>query len=449
MTKKIRQLIGGATLVMLSGCGDYLTGFAVQHDPNRPVQATSRQLFVGIQANLWGTWGGDPARSTGIFAQQWTGAQSQYQSNIQSYQITEDNTNGLYAGLYGGGGLVDLRSLEASTLAAGDTLFLGIAQIFEGALIGTGADLFGDIVYSEALKGTPNPVLDNQLAVYDAIQSLLSQALVNITKVGRTNIGPGDADLTYGGDRQKYTAFAHTLKARFYMHTAEVRPQAYAQALAEAKLGIAREADTYVGTFFSANGQQNFWYQFEVTAGRHGYVIPNASFVTLLESRGDIRRLEYFNAIGDDLSDTRLAPDFPQPYVSFDENTLIWSEAAFRTGDQATALLKLNEVRVRHAQPPVVASGNALLTEILTEKYIANFQLGEEAFNDYNRTCFPNLVPTGAVPGPIPARFYYDASERQTDTSIPQPGTSVNTLKNRDNPPNATSDGSGAKCLGQ
>ena len=67
MTKKIRQLIGGATLVMLSGCGDYLTGFAVQHDPNRPVQATSRQLFVGIQANLWGTWGGDPARSTGIF----------------------------------------------------------------------------------------------------------------------------------------------------------------------------------------------------------------------------------------------------------------------------------------------------------------------------------------------------------------------------------------------
>jgi hypothetical protein len=234
------------------------------------------------------------------------------------------------------------------------------------------------------------------------------------------------------------------------MHTAEVRPQAYAQALAEAQLGIASDAGTYVGTFFSANGQQNFWYQFEVTAGRHGYVIPDSNFVALLESRNDQRRQDFFNALGDDLSDTRLAPDFPQPFVSFDENTLIWSEAAFRTGDEATALLKLNEERAQHGQPPIVATGNALLTEILTEKYIATFQLGEEAFNDYNRTCFPNLVPTGAVPGgPIPARFYYDASERQTDTSIPQPGTGVNTLKNRDNPPNALSDGSTAKCLGQ
>ena len=186
-----------------------------------------------------------------------------------------------------------------------------------------------------------------------------------------------------------------------------------------------------------------------MTAGRHGYVIPNASFVTLLESRNDIRRLEYFNDLGDDLSDTRLAPDFAQPYVSYDENTLIWSEAAYRTGDEATALLKLNEERAQHAQPPLILTGNALLTEILTEKYIVTFQLGEEAFNDYNRTCFPNLPPTGAVPGPIPARFYYDASERQTDTSIPQPGTGVNTLKNRDNPPNVFSDGSTAKCLGQ
>ena len=449
MTNTPRLLIGGAALVILSGCGDYLTGFAVQHDPNRPVQATSRQLFVGIQANLWGMWGGDPSRSTGIFAQQWTGAQSQYQSNIQSYQITEDNTNGAYAGLYGGGGLVDLRNLEAATLAAGDTVFFGIAQIYEAALMGTGADLFGDLVYSQALQGIPNPVLDNQLAVYDSVQSLLSLALVNIKKTGPTNVGPGDADLTYGGNVQKYTALAHTLKARFYMHTAEVRPQAYAQALTEAKLGIARNADTYVGTFFSANEQQNFWYQFEVTAGRHGYVIPNSNFVALLESRNDPRRAEYFNAAGDDLSDTRLAPDFPQPFVSYDENTMIWSESAFRTGDEATALLKLNEERAQHAQPPLILTGPALLREILTEQYIVTFQLGEEAFNNYNRTCFPNLVPTGAVPGPIPGRFYYDASERQTDTSIPAPGTGVNTLKNRDNPPNAVSDGSTAKCLGQ
>jgi starch-binding outer membrane protein, SusD/RagB family len=450
MTNTFRILIAGAALALTAGCrGDYLTGGDLTTDPNRPVTATNRQLLVGIEANLWATWGSDPARSTGIFAQQWTGAQSQYQSNIQSYQITEDNTNGLYSGLYGGGGLVDIRKLEAGTLAVGDTLFLGVAQVFEGALMGTGADLFGDIVYTDALKGTPNPALDDQLAVYDAIQTLLSQAITNLQATGPTNIGPGSADLTYGGDAASFIALAHTLKARFYMHTAEVRPSAYGQALAEAKLGIRSNAGTYVGRFFDASGQQNFYYQFEVTAGRHGYVVPNPNFVALLQSRNDPRRTDYFNAAGDDLSDTRIAPDFAQPYVSYDENTLIWAEAAYRTGDQSTALVKLNEERANHGLAAETVSGNALLTEILTEKYIASFELAEEAFNDYNRTCFPNLVPTGAQPGPIPARFYYDASERQTDTNIPQPGTGVNILKNPDNPPNAISDGTGAVCLGQ
>jgi starch-binding outer membrane protein, SusD/RagB family len=437
-------------LAALCGCrGDYLTGGELSIDPNRPTSATNRQLLVGIEANQWSIWGSDPSRSTGIFAQHFTGAQSQYQSNIQSYQITEDNTNGLHTALYGGGGLVDIRKLQAGALTAQDTLFLGVAQAFEGAMMGTGADLFGDLVYNEALKGTPNPPLDNQLQVYDTVQAVLSRALVNLAKTGGTNIGPGGADLTYNGDPVRWTALVHTLKARFYMHPAKVRPAGYAAALAEAQQGISSDAGNYLGVFFDASGQQNFWYQFEVTAGRHGYVIPNANFISLLEARGDPRRLQYFNAAGDDLSATRLAAAFAQPFVTYDENTLIWAEAAYRTGDMGTALAKLNVERANHGLAPEAVAGQALLSEILTEKYIADFQLGEEAFNDYNRTCSPNLVPTGAVPGPIPARFYYDASERQTDTSIPQPGTAPNTLKNRDNPPSAVSDATGQPCLGQ
>jgi hypothetical protein len=438
------------TAALLSACrGDYLTGGELSTDPNRPTAATNRQFFVGIQANLWSIWGGDPARSTGIFAQHFTGAQSQYQSNIQSYQITEDNTNGLHTALYAGGGLVDIRRLEAGAAAIFDTLMLGTAQVLEGATMGTGADLFGDLVYNEALKGTPNPPLDDQLQVYDTVQAVLSRGIANLQKQGSTNVGPGPADLTYGGDPARWTEFAHTLKARYYMHTTEVRPAAYAAALAEARQGISSDAGNYVGVFFDASGQQNFWYQFEITAGRHGYVIPNTGFVSLLESRGDPRRAQYFNAAGNDLSATRLRADFAQPYVTHDENTLIWAEAAYRTGDMITALAKLNEERANHGLPELAVAGQALLREILTEKYIADFQLGEEAFNDYNRTCYPNLVPTGAAPGPIPARFYYDANERQTDTSIPPPGQGVNTLRNRDNPPNAVSDGTGERCLGQ
>ncbi|HEV7594184.1 MAG TPA: SusD/RagB family nutrient-binding outer membrane lipoprotein, partial [Gemmatimonadaceae bacterium] len=151
---------------------------------------------------------------------------------------------------------------------------------------------------------------------------------------------------------------------------------------------------------------------------------------------------------GDDISDPRLAPDFRQPYVTYDENTLIWAEAAYRTGDPATALTKLNEERANHGLAAEVLTGQPLLREILSEKYIADFQLGPEPWNDYKRTCFPNLTPTGN--GKIPGRLYYDASERQTNpTNIPNPGTAPNGFRNRNDPPNTVSDGDGSPCLGQ
>ncbi len=464
--KNIRRLAPVAALALLgmAGC-NFLTGGETQVDPNRPTIATSRQLLIGVQANLWGIWGSDPARIAGIFAQHFTGNQSQYQSQIQNYSINETVTNGLHTSIYGGGGLVDIKKIEAASVAANDKFFQGVAQVLEGALMGTGADIFGDLVYSKALQNVsnglqeasgdfPNPPLDDQFAVYDSVQKVLSAGIANISANGATDLGPTDADLVYGDrsaaeQRAAWIALAHTLKARFYMHTAEVRGQtAYAAALAEAQQGIQDDADNYVGAFQDAAGLQNFWYQFEVTAGRQGYVVPAPFFENFLEARNDPRRDEYFNASGGDLSDARLAPDFQQPYVTYDENTLIWAEAAYRTGDQVTALAKLNEERANHGLAPLAVVGQALLREILSEKYIVDFQLAQEAWNDYKRTCFPNLVPTGS--GDIPSRLYYDTSERQTNPdNIPNPGTDPNGTRNRNDPPNATSDGDGSACLGE
>jgi hypothetical protein len=465
--KNIRRLAPVATLALLgmAGC-NFLTGGETQVDPNRPTVATSRQLLIGVQANLWGLWGSDPARIAGILAQHFTGNQSQYQSQIQNYSINETVTNGLQTSLYGGGGLVDIKKIEAAAVAADDKFFQGVAQVLEGATMGFGADYFGDLVYSKALQNVsngiqqatgdfPNPPLDDQFAVYDSVQTVLSAAIANISSTRTSDVGPTDADLVYGdrspaAQRAAWIALAHTLKARFYMHTAEVRGQAaYAAALAEAQQGIQRDADDYVGAFQNASGLQNFWYQFEVTAGRTGYIVPNTGFENFLSSRSDPRRTEYFRttAAGEDISAARLAPDFQQPYVTYDENTLIWAEAAYRTGDQATALAKLNEERANNGLGAEVVAGQALLREILSEKYIADFQLGGEAWNDYKRTCFPNLVPTGS--GPVPGRLYYDTSERQTNpTNIPNPGTAPNGSRNRNDPPNTTSDGDGSACLG-
>ena len=459
MKYHIKRLTAAAALVGVFGATachiDSLTGGELSTDPNNPVTATNTQIFVGIQSALWALWGSEGSRAAGMFTQQLSGLARQYAALANNYAITTNETNGLQRSLYVSGGLVDIKRLEDGSLAAKDTTFLGIARVLEGAVMGTGADLFGNLVYKEAITGNLTPQLDNQLAIYDSVQTVLSAAVANLSvATSSNNIGPGAGDLVFGGDPAKWLALAHTLKARFYLNTAEVRPAAYAQALAEAKLGIADDAGTYFGAFTAAPGEQNFWYQFDIVQ-RAGDMGPGLFLDNLLKSRNDPRRSDYFQHDATDqpidLSVARLAPDYQQAYVSYDENTLIWAEAAYRTGDRVTALAKLNEERANHGLAPEAVAGAALLNEILTEKYIVDFQLGEQVWRDYTRTCTPNLTPSAAAAsspsgGKIPGRLLYDVSELNTDPNYPDDSS---IFWNPDDPPNASSDGTGGACLGR
>jgi hypothetical protein len=281
------------------------------------------------------------------------------------------------------------------------------------------------------------------------VQSLHTQAVKNMSATGPSNAGPGSNDLAYSGDAASWIRLAHTLKARYLMHTAEVRPTVYPQVLAEANQGITDPSQDFNAVFSGNSNEQNFWYQFDVVQ-RSGYLAPDPQFVALLKSRNDPRLQTYFNADLTDLNDALIAPDHTQPIVTANEGLLLAAEAAERTGDDATALAKLNQERALNGLPAESGiTGRALLNEILTEEYIADFQ-NLEAWNLYKRTCTPNLVPVttaGSTQGKIPARFPYDASERNTNTNIP--ALSQQPLRNPNDPANATSDGTGAKCLGQ
>ena len=438
-----------ATLALVGavGCSDFLEPTEAVDDPNRPTVATAQNLFVGTQTNLWAYLGSDPVRNLGIWSQQLTGVTGQYLLT-QNYANSETTTNGFNQGLYTSGGLVDIRRGQAIAAEAGDSLFVGVFQVQEALLMSIAADLFGDIVYSQALTNTPNPALDEQLAVYDALQVKLDSAIKNMAATGPTNVGPDEADLSYGGDAKLWTKLARTLKARIYFRTAEVRPTSYALALAQARLGLQTSDEDFVAPFAGTANEQNFWYQF-FRVQRAGYIRPNPTFVAMLTSRADPRRAYYFNAAGTNLSNTLLAADYAQPLVSAKENLLNWAEAAYRTGATTEALQKLNDERALWADqgitlPPVSATGTALLREILTERYIALFQT-YEPYEQYKRTCFPNLTPVVAG-GRIPARYYYDTSEQQTNTSIPAAGEQP--VRNDNDPVNGT-DPFGAACLAE
>ena len=436
------------------GCNNFLTGGELNTDPNRPTPTSVNplQLFVGSQSNLWSELNSDPARLAAMFTQQLEGTNAQY-TNIYDYGISEATTNGFHTALYAGGGLVDIREIERKTKESGDSLFYGIAQVTEAALIGTGADLFGDIVYSNAFQGK-NPAPDKQLAVYDAIQVKLDSAIAMMAKsvagtAGPSNSGPGAADLSYGGDAAEWTKLAYTLKARYYLHTAEVRgTTAYAAALAASTKGLTTVSDNFNAVFSGTPGHQNHWDKF-VEVQRPGYISPNPAFISFLETRGDPRVDVYFNGDRDAINAALLAPNYSQPLFTAYENLLIAAEAAYKTGNQALALQKLNEERALWAAqgislPPVAAAGSALLTAILTEKYIALFG-NFETWNDYKRTCWPNVTPT-VTGGKVPGRLFYDISERQTDTSLLPPDQEP--TRNENDPVTAT-DPTGAACKAQ
>lgn len=433
MRNSMKILIAGFVLASVTtGCGDFLSGPKLTTDPNKQTETrTPDQWFIPIQANTWFLNEGQIARTAAVWHQQMAGVQRQF-SSLDIYSIGEGDLEGEWSSFYTGGGILDARKLQTQVTALGDRRYLGIAKIYEAWLIGMAADLWGDVPYSEAVADVVTPKLDKQMDVYAAVVTLLGSAIADLS--AGVGPGPGGADLVYGGNAARWIAFAHTLRARYYLHQAEVTPANYALALAEAQLGIQPGGD-YTAYHSDLPAESNQWFQFQVI-DRSGYMLAGEAMVDTLKNRSDPRLAEYYNPNGSgqfigsrpgenndgtasDLSDTRLDPAFRQPLVTWRENQLIIAEAAYRTGDNVTALAALNAVRSDVGVAPVALTGAALLAEIMTQKWIEDFQK-PESFQDYNRTCLPRLTPAPGATA-IPGRYLYPTNERNSNPNIPAP----------------------------
>jgi len=379
---QLKGAICAAVLVVVAaGCNDFLKGGNLTDDPNNPLNATPKQFYSSVQSNLWQLETGDLARLTSLWMQQTVGAARQAQGTYNYTGVTEGSFDAEFARIYQGGGILDLRKIEAATSTLGDSIFLGVSKVVEAWEIGTAADVWGDIPYSQADSFLiyPEPVLDPQMTVYDTIQARLSQAIVELESgIGS---GPQEVDLVYGGDAAKWAALAHTMKARFYLHTAElVGTAAYANALTEANAGISSTDGDYIANFSgNQTGESNPWWQFldlSGTTGRSGDIEGTPSFLSLLlHSTSDPRTADYFDAGNghtSGFSAFRENPTYSQPFVTFNENLLIQAEAQFQTGNASAALSSLNAERAAwatatpwHRAYALPAVGSASLAAIM------------------------------------------------------------------------------------
>ncbi len=438
--RRIMTFCLAASLAVLgtSGCNNFLSSDNVKADPNNPVAATADQLYIGVQAGQFAQQEGIIALIGCMWIQQCTGT-SNFLSTLEKYNIaSEDTPSAAFSSIYEGGGLVDIKKIEALETAAGNQQFLGIVQVWEALTMAVAADIYGDVPYREAIVQT-TPKLDPQAQVYSDLQALLDQAITNL---GGTGPGPvASHDLVYGGSPSKWIAAAHTLKARLYMHTAETATgfdnTALNNAVTNALLGISSSANDFKSKHTSQPGEDNLWYQFYARSGFGRYVVAGRALADLMVSRNDPRLPEYFGAStpgpygGQDpaggrsaggvsaLTGTRNVPAFSQPIMTYIENELILAEAYFRLDGNATrAQVPFNAARasVPGLTPKVITSIN----DIMEEKYIAMYQ-NIEVWNDYKRSCYPAITayPTATFANKVPGRLYYGTTEQNANPNVP------------------------------
>lgn len=422
-------------VALLGGCSDWLTGNKVTNNPNFPTAASRNQLLTGVMVGQTIIQTGDLARLFSMWTQQMAGVDRQY-NTLGTYGYDEDQFSADWTQIYTGGGLIDERAMQQDALASGDSVYAGIGMVWEALTMGTAADIWGDIPYTEAVSNVLKPKLDPQQTVYAMIQAKLDTAITYMHCTAVTCVGPGSVDLIYGGNDTAWIELAHTLKARYYMHVApQMGTAAYDSALIHADSGISIPGSAPAGHDFNsyqsgASTEWNLWYQF-IVVQRAGYIGAGANLVNMLRNTNDPRLTQYFAPIkGGGIigaipgqkgtfsvpSATRLAPSFRQPMVTFAENQLIRAEAALRTGNTGVATAALSAERTSQGVPAIAAT----LDNILTEKYIALFQQ-IEPWNDYKRNCFPVLTPAPGTAG-IPRRLLYPLSaERNTNPNIPAP----------------------------
>jgi hypothetical protein len=131
-----------------------------------------------------------------------------------------------------------LRNNQAMYLSAesqDNNFYKGVALVMKSFMFGYMTDLWGDLPYTEALKGNEGlyaPPFDSQEIIYNGILADLELANEELSKPMSPSTEAA-YDLAYGGDITRWRKMANSLALRYYMRLAAKIPD-------KAKAGIER-----------------------------------------------------------------------------------------------------------------------------------------------------------------------------------------------------------------
>jgi len=473
----IRVLSGLVLAAGVAGCNaDDIT--KVNENPNNPTNAPAGAVFTRAVTDGMGRFLGWAynGRATALVTQHL--AQTQYPDEDQYRRIDANSTSGYFNSPYTGE-LEDLQKVvDAGTTDKRPAIY-GPALAMQTLIFQYITDTFGDIPYSEALKGdAAEGVL---LPKYDAQKDVYAGMLASLTKVAADLATPGavtlgTADPIYSGSPAAWQRFANTLHARLAMRLINVDPAAAASELQKALGGpggtFRSNADNAVMRWPGDGIFNNSWSDNFKTRDDHRisqtlmnamlanndpripvYAQPTVADPTKYAGMPNglvaTQAATYFNTssrIGAVFFPGATAygnfggggASYPTQILTYAELLFTKAEAAERGiaglsagqaaqfyNDAITASMNqwgvtdAAKIAAFLAQPGVAYKGGVEgLKQIAVQKWIALFTDGGDAWAEWRRTCQPTTLKAGpaAIVQYIPRRFYYSTTETSANS---------------------------------
>jgi hypothetical protein len=286
-----------------SSCGKYLD---VNNNPNVAQNATVKTLLPSAELYLGAAMGTDLQINGSIWAQYWTqGPDGKEYISLDQYDPKAEAYNMGWHNLYTG------ASNFYQLYKIADEQFKGqykaIALLMQAYTFQTLADGWGDVPFTEALKGQyadghlVNPKYDSQRVVYRGIVTQIDSALGMINTSDAN--GPSSDDIIYGGDMNKWRKFGNTLKLRTLLRIADVDP-VYAKEKMDAMFAknpqFIGDGEDAVIHYASATGNNNPLYAELSSTALSGaqQLAASKTIIDTLVANNDVRGFAFYTSTG-------------------------------------------------------------------------------------------------------------------------------------------------------
>jgi len=451
--KKIALLV--MMTVLVTSCDDFGD---LNEDPNNPSEVRTELLLTNAQRSVSSVVGS-------VIGNLWVQymAETQYTDDSQ-YANTGYDFNGWYTGP-----LQDLQTiidLNSDSETAPDVLSGGsnanqiaVARILKAYFYHMMTDRWGALPYTEALQGRDNlsPSYDLQPAIYADLVNELKEAVAQMDGGAGVN-----GDILFGGDMGEWARFANSLRARIALRMAESN-SSLAQAEFTDAINDGVITSDVMYPYLGEASNENPWFSRFRT--RTDYAISDvmadymksiddyrltkyADPASSLDNNDGVTTMDEINGMDYDAENagdiTNSSISFPGmairsqgsplPIITTAELNFAMAEAVERgwmTGSAADYYLQgiedswtqwgvynAADYAAYIAMPEVAYSSANWDQKIGVQKWIALFPSGYEAWSEWRRLGYPELVPHEFAfgSGNIPVRHVYPTSESQINS---------------------------------